>query len=218
MAQITFHINHPKVSNPVIRFLAHFFSVLFHPLCMASYVIAFLIFVHPFAFSGMDLIIKRQRFIPVFFSPFFFPLFSIFIARRLGLIRSLYLHTTRDRIIPYVMVMVFYFWAWFVFKNLDNASVATHFLLGAFLAICAAWMCNIYYKIYMHAVGLGGLFIFFLLFSFNDPYGSGLYLSLATLITGLVCTSRFIISDHSAFDIYTGLAAGAVMQWIAWQF
>jgi hypothetical protein len=150
---------------------------------------------------------------------FFFPLFSVFIARRLGLIRSMQLHTTRDRIIPYVMVMIFYFWVWYVFKNLpDTPSVATHFLLGSFLAICAAWMCNIYYKISMHAVAAGGLFLFFLLFSFNDPYGSGLYLSLATLITGLVCTSRFIVSDHSAFDIYTGLVAGALTQWIAWQF
>lgn len=130
----------------------------------------------------------------------------------------MYLHTTRERIIPYVMVMIFYFWVWFVFKNLESPPMVTHFLLGSFLAICAAWMCNIYYKISMHAVGVGGLFMFFLLFSLSDPYGSGLYLSVATLITGLVCTSRFIVSDHSPFDIYTGLIAGAVMQWIAWQF
>jgi hypothetical protein len=207
------------VKNPFIIFLAHLFSIVFHPLFITTYVMAFLIYVHPFAFSGFDSQLKLFRLLSVFFTSLFLPLFSVFIAWRLGLIQSIYLRTTRDRIIPYVMVMIFYFWVWYVYNNQElNPPASVHLLLGSFLAICGAWMCNIYFKISMHAVAVGGLSMFFVMFSFTDPYASGLYLSVAILITGIVCTSRLIVSDHSPFDILSGLLVGIFAQWIAWQF
>jgi len=208
----------PQEHNAVVRFFAHFFSFIFHPLFIAAYVTAFLIFVHPIAFAGFDPKLKMFRLISVFFVTVFLPFFSIFLLLRLRFISSVYLRTARERVIPYAIVMIFYFWIWYVFYKLDSPPVIVHFLLGAFLAVCAAWMCNIFYKISIHSVAMGGLLMFFLLFSFHDSYASGVYLSLATLIAGLVCTSRFIVSDHSAFDIYTGLLTGMLTQFIAWQF
>jgi hypothetical protein len=35
------------------------------------------------------------------------------------------------------------------------------------------------------------------------------------LSTGIVCTSRLIISDHTEKDIYSGLAIGLLAQFIA---
>jgi hypothetical protein len=134
-------------------------------------------------------------------------------------LQSVYLKTTKERIIPYVIAMIFYWWVWNVAKNLpDTPPVVIQFLLGTFLAVCGAWMCNIYFKISMHAVAAGGLMVFFILFSFADSYASGAYLSLAILTTGVICTSRFIVSDHSAFEIYAGLFIGMLAQFVAWLF
>ncbi|HMH34699.1 MAG TPA: hypothetical protein VK543_16800 [Puia sp.] len=218
MTAINVQIARHGIGNRVIRFFAHAFSIIFHPLFITTYVIGFLIYVHPFAYSGIENNTKFFRFLSVFFTTLFLPLFSVFIAWRLGLVQSIQLRTNRDRIIPYVIVMIFYFWVWYVYNNQENPPISVHFLLGSFLAICGAWMCNIYYKVSMHAVAVGGLSMFFLLFSFHDPYASGLYLSIAILITGIVCTSRLIVSDHTPFDIYSGLLVGILAQWIAWQF
>jgi hypothetical protein len=79
-------------------------------------------------------------------------------------------------------------------------------------------MCNIYFKISMHTVAVGGALMFFLLFSFNDDYGSGLYPSLALLVTGLVCTARLLTGAHTPFQIGSGLFIGLLAQYIAWQF
>ncbi|MBS1917846.1 MAG: hypothetical protein JST87_16365 [Bacteroidetes bacterium] len=209
-----------NISYPfVVRFLAHFFSWIFHPLFIASYVMAFLIFVHPYVFAGFDQRLKGFRFLSVFIITAFFPAFSIFLMWRLKLVlTSIYLKTTRERIIPYVLAMIFYWWVWNVFRNLpDSPPVAVNFLFGSFLAVCGAWFCNIYFKISMHAVAVGGMMMFFILFSFVDNYASGLYLSLALLTAGIVCTSRFIVSDHSPFEIYSGLFIGLLTQYIAWQ-
>jgi hypothetical protein len=205
--------------HPAIRLFAHFFSVLLHPLFVTSYATAFLIFVHPFAFAGLDPRLKLFRFLTVFLSTTFLPLLAVFLVWRLGLfVKSFRMNTARERLVPYLIAMTLYWWPWNVYRNLtDIPMVANRLLFGSFLSICGAWMCNIFFKISIHAVAMGSLFIFFLLFSFSDSYGSGLYLSIVLLLTGIVCTSRLIVSDHSPFEIYSGLALGMIMQWIAWQ-
>lgn len=205
--------------NPILRFLAQLVSFLLHPLFITTYVMGFLIFLHPSTFMGIDPQTKVLRFLHILVFNALFPAFSVFLLWRLKFIQSVFLRTAKERIWLYLIAMIFYWWSWNVFKNLaDSPPVTVHFLLGAFLAICGAWMCNIYYKISMHAIAMGGALMFFLLFSFTDEYASGLYLSVALLATGMVCTARFLCSDHSPFQIYSGLFIGLLSQWIAWQF
>jgi hypothetical protein len=204
---------------PGSHFLAHLVSYIFHPLFISSYVMGFLIFIHPYAFAGFDHKLKVLRFLNVVLNNTFFPAFAVFLMWRLGLIGSMMLRTQKERLIPYVTAMIFYFWTWFVFKGLpDIPASAVHFLLGTFLAICVGWFCNIYFKISMHAMAMGGALMFFFLLGFHDEYGSGLYIALALLATGLVCTSRLILFTHSPFEVWAGLFVGMITQYIAWKF
>jgi hypothetical protein len=205
--------------SSITRFLALVFSVVFHPLLVTSYIVAFFVFFHASVFTGFDHQTMIFRFFTVLLFTSAFPFFAVFLCWRLKLVKSIYLSTTRDRIIPYIIVMFFYWWTFYVFNNLpDSPSVIKHLLLGSFLAVCGGWICNIYFKISMHAIAMGGLLMFFLLFVFNDSYASGLYLSIAVLIAGAVCTSRFIVSDHSSKEIYAGLIIGLIAQVIGWIF
>jgi len=207
------------VFSPVLRFFGQLISYLFHPLFITSYVTAFLVFIHPAVFAGFDDRLKILRFLHVFIFDALFPAFSVFLLWRLKFISSIHLRTEKERILPYIIAMIFYWWTWNVFKNLsDVPPVLVHFSLGAFLALCGAWMCNIYFKISMHTVAMGGALMFFILFSFTDDYASGLYLSAAVLVTGLVCTARLITGAHNLFQIYSGLFIGLLAQWVAWQF
>ena len=209
----------PQEKNPVIRVFAHLVAYVFHPLFITSYVMAFLIFLHPYAFSGFEPRTKVFRLINIIVCDAFFPVFAVFLLWRLGFIKSMHLRTGKERIIPYIIAMIFYWWTWNVFKNLsDSPQIAIQFLLGAFLALCGGWICNIYFKISMHGIAMGGALMFFILFSFHDAYASGLYLALATLATGIVATSRLITGDHTPFEIYIGVFIGMLAQFIAWQF
>jgi hypothetical protein len=201
------------------RALAKLFSFIFHPLFIATYVMGFLIFIHPAVFTGFDSRTKVFRFLTVLLWTGFFPGFFVFIAWRLKLVKSIGMHTIRDRLIPYVLTMFFYWWTWNVFRNLqESPPVAIRFLLGSFLAICGGWMCNIFFRISMHGLAAGGMLMFFILFALSDAYGSGLYLSAAVLVCGIICTSRLIASDHTPFELYSGLAVGMLSELISWQF
>ncbi len=123
----------------------------------------------------------------------------------------------QDRLVGFIVTMFFYFWASYVFRNLsDTPAVATHYILGTFLAVCGAWMCTIFYKVSLHAVAMGGLVAFSILFGSQDPYVSGLYLTLPILVAGLVCSSRLILAAHSSFQMTTGFFVGILAMIVAW--
>lgn len=203
-------------ANPqpaVIRFFAQLFSYIFHPLFIPSYSALFLIFVHPYVFPDSNPRIKLLRFVSVALITAFFPAFSVFLLKQLGFVKSIFLKTRKERIIPYVISMFFYFWIFYVSLNLrDSPLLFKVMLLGVFLACIAAYMANIYYKVSMHAVAMGCSLTFFILLALQGNFFMGLYLSIATLAAGIVCTARLIVSDHHPFDVYSGFLMGAIMQ------
>jgi len=208
--------SHPSA---VVRSLAHFISILFHPLLISAYVMAFLIYIHPAAFEGVDNHTANLRMLSVLLFTLFFPALSLFLAWRLKLVKSLTLDSRNDRLVGFIVTMFFYFWTSYVFRNLpDTPPVAAHFVLGTFLAVCAAWMCTIFYKVSLHAVAMGGLVSFSILFGRVDPFTSGLYVAIPVLIAGLVCSSRLILGAHNRFEMVSGFIVGVLAQSIAWLF
>ena len=206
-------------SSAAVRGLAHLFSILFHPLLISSYTIAFLIYIHPAAFEGVDMRTANLRMLSVLLFSVFFPGLSLFLAWRLKLVKNLILDTRNDRLVGFIVTMFFYFWTSYVFRNLsDTPAVAAHFLLGTFLTVCAAWMCTIFYKVSLHAVAMGGLVSFSILFSRSDPFTSGLYIAIPVLIAGLVCSSRLILGAHNRFEMISGFVIGFFVQALGWLF
>jgi hypothetical protein len=198
-----------------VRVFGHIGSFIFHPLFIPSYISAFLIYLDPYAFAGVNDRLKMFRLFSVIFNTTFLPLFSVALMKQLGFIKSIFLKTQQDRIIPYIVCMIFYFFAWYVSRGLHESPVHTAMLLAVFLGSIAAMMANIYYKISMHGIAAGALFILFMWMAFNGTLAGGPYLPVVILITGLVCTARFIVSDHNGFEIYSGLLAGGLCQLIA---
>ena len=89
----------------VVSLMAHFFSVVFHPLFIPFYVIAFLMFYHPSYFSGISYT-KTKLLFSTALNTIFFPLLAILIMKGLGFIKSVFLYTQQDRIGPYLSNMI----------------------------------------------------------------------------------------------------------------
>ena len=199
-----------------IRFVAHLFSYVFHPLFIPLYVTWFLTFVHPYLFAGFSVQQKTWLLIRISYTMVFFPLITVLLLKALGFIKSMLLTTQQDRIIPYIACGIFFFWAYLVFRNQPNIpTVLTAFTFAVFISSSVALMANIYFKISMHAIGMGGVLGLFLLIMNSNTMLMTLPLSVAFLLTGIVCTARLIISDHTAKEIYAGLFVGIACQLVA---
>jgi len=203
--------------HPALRTTAKVISYIFHPLFVPVYFGWFLVYVLRL-FPALDPFRKTMLIIQFFVSYTLLPLATVLIAKALGFVETVYLKTQKDRIIPYIATMIFYFWMWYVSKNLGFPKESVVFSLAVFLATAFGVFFNSYFKVSMHALSMGVIIAWFFILSFNSTVNFGPFLSIALLIAGIVCTSRLINSDHRPFEVYAGLLIGALAQTIAWIF
>jgi hypothetical protein len=198
------------------RLFAHLVSFIFHPLFIPLYVSLFLLFVHPLLFAGYEPKGKLKLLGTVFVNLTMLPAITVFLCWRLKFIDSVFLHTQKDRIIPLAAAMIFYFWCWFVLRNFAEIPVLfRQFLLGCFIIVIVAWLANIYFKISLHGLAMGGMLCFIFMVIYGSDGGSAQFLALAIFVSGLVCTSRLLISAHYPFEVYAGLMLGILSQAVA---
>jgi len=203
--------------HPATRTAAKVISYIFHPLFVPVYFGWFLVYILRL-FPALDPFRKTMLVIQFFVSYTLLPLATVLIAKALGFIQTIYLKTQKDRIIPYIATMIFYFWMWYVSKNLGFPKESVVFSLAAFLAICLGVFFNSYFKVSMHTLSMGVLIAWFFLVSINSSINFGPFLSIVLFIAGLVSTARLVNADHKPFEVYAGLALGALAQIIAWIF
>jgi hypothetical protein len=201
---------------PSLRWPAIVLSYLFHPIFIPLYASLFLVYIHPSYFSGFSNGNKIRTILIIIQNAVFYPLFCIALLKGVGFIQSIFLRTQKDRIIPYIACGIFFFWVFLVFQRQpDYPRILPSFLLGVFLASSIALIANIYFKISMHAIGLGGLLGLFIVIAQQNTMLMTWPLAAALLITGMVSSARLIVSDHKPGEIYAGLFLGIIAQFIA---
>jgi len=196
---------------------AQIFSYVFHPLFIPVIATWYLAFIHQGYFTGITPHDRLLIVLRVAINTIIFPGVTVLLLKAVGFIKSIYLKTQRERIIPYVGANLFYFWMYLVFRSQPEVpQILTAFIFGIFLSSSVGLFANIYFKISMHALGMGTLSGLLLIMIFaGSPYGIFLHAMIVFLIAGLVCTSRMIVSDHRPLDIYSGIFFGIICQLIA---
>ena len=188
-------------------------SILFHPLFVSVYMAFFLLFIHPTYFLGFNEKAKLLKLLTVINNNVFFPLLVVALLRGLGFNKSVKLETQKERIIPYIASITFFFWTYYVFRSQpENPTILVVMCRGMFIASSIALIANSYFKISMHAIACGGLLGLLYLTMYDGTISSGLPMMIGIFITGLVLTSRKIISDHTWFDLVIGLLVGLIPQ------
>ncbi len=211
-------INIPGIPQQpkILRIAAKIISIILHPLFIPVYVVWFLLYVQPYYYAGFSDWDKSKILISAVLMYTFFPLITVGLLKALNFIDSVFLKTQKDRIIPFVVCGIWYFWMWYVWHNLpDIPAVQVKFGFAIFLASSLGLIANIYMKVSMHALAAGVLLVFMLTLAFAQALDSGVYLFLSILIAGLACTARLIASDHTPKEVYVGLIIGIVSQLIS---
>lgn len=202
--------------HPVLKKMAVLLSYIFHPIFIPLYIVYFLLFIYPFLFAGFShqqsLLILLQAALMYTF----FPLITVLLLKALHFIDSITLKNRRDRIIPFIASNIWYFWMWYVWRNLPGFPIdVVLFAMSIFIASSLGLLFNIFMKISMHAIGLGTAMGFLCALAFTYPVSLGLYLSISLIISGLVCTARLLLNEHTHKEIYWGLATGVIAVMIA---
>ena len=187
---------------------------MFHPVFIPLLITWFLVYSHPFYFTRSHFLVYG----PVIENTIILPVFTVLMLKALKFIKSFYLREQKDRIIPYMATMIYYFWLYLALhKQMDPPypAIFIAFLLGNFIAIILIFMVNIFLKVSMHTTAAGGM-LGVILLMLGDPYVNiTLPLMIVLLIAGLIATSRMILSAHNNMEIYSGFLIGIFSQLIA---
>jgi len=205
--------------NFVVTGFAKMVSYLFHPLFIPTYFFLYLMQYYSFEFAGITDWQLKLRLFGVFWMTAFFPAFAVFLLWRLKFSSGIFLRTQKERIVPYIITMFFYWWMHYLSRNFpDQPEVLKFFYTGIFICSVAGLLANNSYKISMHAMGAGGFAAALILTSFHYQNTDGIAISIAVLLAGIICTARLILKEHSLKEVYTGLAAGAICQLLSYYF
>lgn len=206
----------PVFFPPWVTRGAGFISVLFHPLFIGAMMAAYLLFIHPSYFIGFSERARLMKLLIVINNNVFFPLVVVGLLRGLGFNKSFLLKTQKERIVPYIASITFFFWSYYVFKNQTGTpEVMVGMCRGMFLSAAASLLLNNYFKISMHAVGIGGLLGLVMVSILDGSQYAGIPVLVALFLSGITITSRKIVSDHSWFDLISGLLVGFLFQLIS---
>ena len=201
--------------RPVL-FIARLISVIFHPLLVGVYMAFYLIYINPFYYAYVPRINAFRNLLTVANNNLVFPLLVVLLMRGLGFSKSIYLRTTKERIVPYMASIIFFFWTWNTFYHLQGIpQVMKDMTQGIFYASVIGMIANIYFKISMHSMGVGGLVGLMIVVLMDGEMYSGLPMAISVLIAGLVMSSRLINEDHQPGDIASGFVVGLFSQIIA---
>lgn len=201
--------NNPKWLQQVASVISYIFHPVFMPLVMA-YVLSKL----DLSFALLKPKDVAMWFLSIIITGVFFPLFSVALMKPLGFIDSFQMRTSKERTIPLMATMIFYFWLTHVFNTIQGPPLIWKvLLLGNFWGIILLFMANIFTKVSMHTAAAGGMVGILLVFLIMSPGHSAIIpLIIAIIVAIIIGAARTILNVHQRGDIWLGYIIGIVVQ------
>jgi len=217
----------------MLKVSAKIISYLFHPLIVISYGLIMLLITNPYMFGYSSPIGGDRLLLVVFMSSFILPAFAAVMMKFTGLIPSLELTDNRmDRVGPLIVTSIFYLWlARNFYEHPSIPPIFSSYVLGATISLLIAFFINLFKKLSLHGVGMGGwLMLTIFMFKYFDfdsfplklgehAYNIGLnyWLFLVLLLSGIVGTSRLALKAHQLDEVSIGFIVGMLGQIIAFR-
>ena len=200
------------VQSKFLRVLARIASYVFHPVFMPTVMTLALYMLAPVSFAGIDVAGLKLWLLRIGLSTLFFPLFTVVLLKGLGFIQSIHLYTPKDRIIPLIATMIFYFWAEHIAANIPNTPLILRvLLLGSYWGIVLMFLINIFFKISMHTTAAGGMIGILIVLMIVSTVNMVIPLFLALAIAGIIGTARMLLGAHKIWEVWLGYILGALV-------
>jgi len=190
---------------------AKIISYIFHPVFLPLYCLIMLFNLN--SYFSFELILKAKLLLIAFVSitTIIFPLTIIFLMKRQGIIKSLFMETKQERIYPYFIITIFYFLTYNLFRQVQLPSMYILSMLGASILLLIVSVLNFWLKISVHLVGIGGLFGIITALALSLSINLIFQIIIIIFIAGLIGYSRLKLNSHKPYEIYSGFIVGAVI-------
>ncbi|MDO5979369.1 hypothetical protein [Flavivirga spongiicola] len=187
-------------------------SYIFHPLFMPILGVIFYFYKSP-RFIPEE--IMKAKLVSLFILTIILPILLYFLLKTLGKVKSIYLKTTNERIIPLILNC---FVIIIVLQRIITPSQIIElyfFFVGILISTMACLMLAFFkFKASIHMISVSGLFMFLAILSIHFSINMNSTLALMAIITGAVATSRLHLKAHTYKELIMGMFIGIIPQLI----
>lgn len=198
--------------------MRHFYNIIsyiFHPLFIpiGGTILYFLIA----PYSTLEM--QSGNILPIFILTVIIPIIFFLILKNLGVISSIFLPTLQER--KYLLYISCILFLMILYKVIPNNYVHElfYFFTGLLTATGTALiLLFLKFKTSMHLLGMGSILMFMVGLSIHFETNITLAISLFTLFSGLVATSRLYLKAHSMNELLIGFLVGCCSQLIIFKY
>ncbi len=207
-----------------MRAAAHFFSIVFHPLFIVTYMSLILLWTNPFAFGWRHVAEASTLLIIIIMTTVTLPAIAVLMMKMLGWVSSFSLEDQYERIGPYIVGGIMYLSLYLHLTRAESFPVSLRIaVLGTLIGLWTCFFINNFTKISVHAAGMGGLVAMVALTKLTFGYdqaqigligGTNLVVPVDMLLYGIILmagvvgTSRLILKAHILREVYSGFVVG----------
>ncbi len=189
--------------------IARILSVVLHPLLVPSYFVLILYNLPLYSDVGIPVRIKNMVLLFVFLMTFALPVLIVLGIWLLKLIKDLEMQNRQERIIPMVVISVFFYITFYSIRQLSVFEPLTLFMLGSTVLVLLGLILNYFYKISQHMIGWGGFAGALLSLSYTWHTPLYFWIFGVLLASGLAGYARLKTASHTPVEVYSGWLLGA---------
>ena len=203
-----------KFSKDPWAIVAYLMSILFHPLLIPTIFFSIIVFFVPFLLSPWNSNAKYLLLIMIFIFTFLFPLITTYLLfyneNKESHFSFLKMSESKKRVKPFLLVGCIYMLFSYLLHQqlkLNNLLIVVHICIA--VSIIVAGIISNFWKISIHAIGLGGLIGFLILL--NEWFADGeLFYTILIIIviSGFVFSARLYLKEHNFAQISIGMLIG----------
>ncbi len=191
-----------------LRF-ANFLSIVAHPIFINLLCLITLFSLQPSLYYGIPGKIKFYYIGYIFLLTSIIPSLSVVLMKLLGSVQNITLENKEDRVLPYIVTVIFYLFTYYNFRtSLLTSSILLMYLVACGLIVFSVLLINFYSKISIHMATLGALCG---LIASSAPVSmiDIRWLLIFFIVTsGLVATARYSLNAHSFVQLFLGFILG----------
>lgn len=136
------------------------------------------------------------------------PFVSIWAYMHISKIKIAGLSLKENRIIPYALTFISYFFGFMLMRRLSIPSYLHGLLVAFLMSLLISAIVNVKWKISIHTTAVGVVTGAFVVFDRMFPIDTLCGLSFLILLAGMLGTARMILREHSLAQVLAGYANG----------
>lgn len=189
-------------------------SIVFHPLLLATYLVALLGWLYPVAILPVQASSVKNLTVLIFISTFCLPTVNVYFFKSFGTISSFKMPLRKERIWPFFMILLLYIlvtWLLYVKTGLQWGDNLFRFILVTDALVLVSFVLTLRWKVSIHSLAATA---WVTIVGFTHALSGGNELMLLWLISivvaGAIMSARLYLGAHTPREVYAGAAAGIV--------